>query len=131
MASCDNNQQHWSRAATRLVLSGYKVHHAHRAHPHLHAPHHGHRHPLRLLQRHQTAPGRQTARTAARRWLLDIDSFLSDFQAMYYNVSKPLASFILTVDCTIQYNTQQREPTINCYSKEALVRAYMSDFNHG
>ena len=52
------------RGGSRRDVHGHQADHAHRAHPPLHALHHGHRHPLRLLLRHQAAPGRLGARGA-------------------------------------------------------------------
>ena len=48
------------------LKTGHKVNHANRADPDLHPLHHGHRHPLRLLQRDQAAAGRQASGAAAR-----------------------------------------------------------------
>ena len=52
------------RGGARRDVHRHQADHAHRAHPPLHALHHGHRHPLRLLLRHQAAPGRLGARGA-------------------------------------------------------------------
>ena len=54
-------------------LPGHQVHHAHSSHPHLHPPHHGHSHPLRILQCYQTVASSQITGTTTRFGLMNIN----------------------------------------------------------
>ena len=58
-------------------LPGHQVHHAHSSHPHLHPPHHGHSHPLRILQCYQTVASSQITGATTRFGLININWFFT------------------------------------------------------